>query len=437
MADQTPESPALQMLRQMANLTKCSDRRNGYALRKIVEAAIEGGLRFDSDDLIIASKHSRDGGFTLLSYLGEDAQETLYSRAAADNHRTAMLAIEKWIGRPRFVYDGKVLTHGSSFRLPDAVGDGNQGGWVRVTSFSEDGKYVNVKAREDVAYRKCPGCERHVELPVPEGAPKSKGRKLIRLAFRDLDKQERARRAIVGRAFEAHDNDPPLREFEGKVIATEFRASLPALANLEIGDEITVTPDRPSAAPMTFRRIAYLTHDILNDAERDAISYYDDETKLLLPLLVRDGLLAPGLVRYGLERHVLTDAGRARLRDLSTTTRRNEIDGRAAAQQKEGQSATEARKARVAPLLAEFTETELATVVTSRDSIKAGNCQTGTKEWIAAHAPGRSSMTVRELIEADGGRNPANIRALIRIGIARAARRQSYDEDDCGEVSRG
>lgn len=430
MADQTPESPALQMLRQMANLTKCSDRRNGYALRKIVEAAIEGGLRFDSDDLIAASKHSRDGGFTLLSYLGEDAQETLYGRAVADNHRTAMLAIEKWIGRPRFVYDGKVLTHGSSFRLPDAVGDGNQGGWVRVTSFSEDGKYVNVKAREDGAYRKCPGCERHVELPAPEGAPKSKGRKLIRLAFRDLDKQERARRAIMGRAFEARDSDPALREFEGKVVATEFRASLPALAKLAIGDEVAVTPDRPGAAPMTFRRIAYLTHDVLDDAEKDSISYYKDETKKLLPLLVRDGLLATGRDGHGRERHVLTDAGRARLLELSAARRRSEIDGRAAAQQREAQSAVEVRKARVAFLLAEFTEADLATVVTARDSVVAGNCQAGTRDWIATHAPGRSSMTVRELIEADGGRNPDNIRALIRIGLTRAARRTGQRNDE-------
>lgn len=58
------------------------------------------------------------------------------------------------------------------------------------------------------------------------------------------------------------------------------------------------------------------------------------------------------------------------------------------------------------------------TLVTRRDSLHAGNCETGTDSWIATHLPGRDSATVAELL-AIGKENP-RVAAACRVAIGGA-----------------
>ena len=54
-----------------------------------------------------------------------------------------------------------------------------------------------------------------------------------------------------------------------------------------------------------------------------------------------------------------------------------------------------------------------------RDSLRAGNCETGTDSWIAKHMPGRSSATVKEILAVDVSEYAL---AAVKAGILRAAR---------------
>lgn len=436
------QSQAMRLLHLVYDTVEASRRRSGYALSHAMESAIAGHIRFGADDLILASKHPDEGGICLRRYLGETCEERWYSQAVETGHKTAMRAIERWIGRPRFLYDGKVLHAGARFHLPDAISEDNRSGWVEVTSFSDDGRFVNVRAHGESLYRKCPECGGYAKTKPEEAAadPTTKRRRQFRLAFRDLDRQERARQKVLGMAFEAEGEEPPLREYSGKLIAEQCRRALPEIARIEMGRAIVVTPDVPGTAPLTLRRIGYLSHDLLKDTEREALDYQQlHDQASTLGAMVRDGLLAQGPHQYGSPSYVLTEAGRTRLRALSSAAERSALDDRQAAAERIEEEAVRRRAEQVAcnahwvaARLAEYTEADLAAVVSVEDSIAAGNCRAGTSRWIAEHAPGAKSMTVRELIELDGGQNDMNVRALIRAGLARASRTGDRHEGTMG-----
>lgn len=75
-------------------------------------------------------------------------------------------------------------------------------------------------------------------------------------------------------------------------------------------------------------------------------------------------------------------------------------------------------------LSVELTGEALDVVVRVRDSLSAGNCQTGTDSWVARHLPCRVSATVREILAADPGnqRAIAACRVAVRRHLARASR---------------
>jgi len=78
-----------------------------------------------------------------------------------------------------------------------------------------------------------------------------------------------------------------------------------------------------------------------------------------------------------------------------------------------------ARQARAVPTAPEVLATQYGSVRVFRaDSIRAGNCPTGTDSWVSAHMPGRRSATVAEVLAADTSRYAiaACIRAVRRRG---------------------
>jgi hypothetical protein len=75
-----------------------------------------------------------------------------------------------------------------------------------------------------------------------------------------------------------------------------------------------------------------------------------------------------------------------------------------------------------AAALAGYTEAQLDTVITLADSAAAGNCATGTSSWVATHLPGRTSATVREVLQAAAGHAQEALAVRVcRLVIARAA----------------
>jgi len=78
-----------------------------------------------------------------------------------------------------------------------------------------------------------------------------------------------------------------------------------------------------------------------------------------------------------------------------------------------------ARQARAVPTEPEVLAAQYGSVRVFRaDSIRAGNCPTGTDSWVSAHMPGRRSATVAEVLAADTSRYAiaACIRAVRRRG---------------------
>jgi hypothetical protein len=74
-----------------------------------------------------------------------------------------------------------------------------------------------------------------------------------------------------------------------------------------------------------------------------------------------------------------------------------------------------------------FDADDLQVVVYRRDSAAAGNCATGTTDWIARHLPGRSSATVAEVLAAAAasGDRLALAQAACRVAVRRAQRAAS------------
>ena len=69
-----------------------------------------------------------------------------------------------------------------------------------------------------------------------------------------------------------------------------------------------------------------------------------------------------------------------------------------------------------------YTEAQLDIVITLADSAAAGNCATGTASWVATHLPGRTSATVREVLQAAAGRAQEALAVRVcRLVITRAA----------------
>lgn len=58
---------------------------------------------------------------------------------------------------------------------------------------------------------------------------------------------------------------------------------------------------------------------------------------------------------------------------------------------------TETRE-KVDKYLEQFTESQLALVVRPHHSVRAGNCRSGTRDWINKNMPGRTHATVREVL---------------------------------------
>jgi alkylhydroperoxidase family enzyme len=396
------ESPALLLIRLAYEVSRGSTRRTGYAVSHAVKAAIDGMVRFNPGDLTLLSKHSRDGGISLQFLIGTGCAETWYDQAVGLGHATAMTAIERWIGRPRFVFEGKVLCSSSQVRLASAITEENPGGHVHVSSFSDDGKFVNFSHEEiDHEQARCVLCRSY------DGRedPKPSRIRRYRLSWKELDRLEKARAKVASMSFESPGTDPALREFAGRLIAEQCRGRILDIAKLELGESIEVGND--VGERVTLRRIAYVTHDALDKAHGSYGHHvYGDDAEARL----YRRMLADGLVRFDGSCYFLTDAGAARLTSL-TAAAINAL--RLAEEDRESARRQPSR---------EYTAAELATVVTVADSAQAGNCETGTAHWIARHAPGRTEMTVKELLALDGGRNRFNVSALIRAGLARAAR---------------
>ena len=62
-------------------------------------------------------------------------------------------------------------------------------------------------------------------------------------------------------------------------------------------------------------------------------------------------------------------------------------------------------------------------LVTLADSRRAGNCDSGTQQWVEEHFPNQDSATVRELLNADSGDNVRNACVAAIMRSERRARR--------------
>ncbi|WP_337173511.1 hypothetical protein [Paludisphaera sp.] len=73
----------------------------------------------------------------------------------------------------------------------------------------------------------------------------------------------------------------------------------------------------------------------------------------------------------------------------------------------------EARRARLERLMGKLARHDLSdvghVVVTRRDSLKAGNCEPGTDQFIDTFFPDRTSATIAEIAAAAGGTDPAGL----------------------------
>lgn len=429
-------SPAMRFIRMafdLANAGSASWRRVGYVVRGAVTGAIEGALRFNPSDFTLLDQPRADGGVSMFRMEGEGKHEEWYSLAVENGHATAMTALERYLKRKRYVIDGKVLKVGQQFRLAAAITDGNPAGWVCVSSFAEDGSYINVHADRDdrdedddeSVDRKCPLCRQWKGYERDE-EKRTRGRRRFKVKWVDIDAVEKARAAVCKMAFEVPGDDPMLREFAGDVVAERMRARLRDIATLKLGDELRVVDEfQNRTREFVLRRIDVRTHDLLQSMSGGGEWGHSPHEKA-------DQKKAEKLVEMGLalrherwsqwdRKYVITDAGRARLRLLTAA----EVNARRDAEEERTRASREQearrREQANAGRMANYTEEQLNAVVTFADSIAAGNCQTGTQAWIDRYAPGRTEMTVRELLSLDAGRNTWNVDALIRAGLARAS----------------
>lgn len=75
-----------------------------------------------------------------------------------------------------------------------------------------------------------------------------------------------------------------------------------------------------------------------------------------------------------------------------------------------------------ARLLALFEPDDLDKVVTTSHSVKAGNCISGTRDWVARHFPGRRSATIRELLVKAAEVQWHDPRTALVVAACRSAR---------------
>jgi len=116
--------------------------RLNWAMSKSIDAAIEGGLRFDEGDFIHFAKHFSSGyyaGVTTNDGLGEH----WYTLAAKVGNTSACRAYEKWRKRKPFIFQGRRLVCHSNLTW-----DGIECG---VTSFAQDGSKI-ILAHYDSRY---------------------------------------------------------------------------------------------------------------------------------------------------------------------------------------------------------------------------------------------------------------------------------------------
>ena len=102
-------------------------RLNG-GLREALAIAITVGMKFARDDFkTLDDKHS--GGF----WFGAN-HEWFFRLAVENRNSTAAISFERWKGRKRFMWKGRRLHVGASFRWERDI--------LTVTSFSDDGTYL-------------------------------------------------------------------------------------------------------------------------------------------------------------------------------------------------------------------------------------------------------------------------------------------------------
>lgn len=443
-------SPALALLRQVVEATRASDRRCVYAFDHAMRAAIQGHARFAPDDLVRARAHYQSyartdeerAGLSLYRWLGEGSIERWYALAAEARSATALTAVERLLNRPRVVVEGEILHKGARTRLPEAVYGDNRGGHCEVSSYSKDGLYVNFLYREDGHYDYdkvvC-----HVCLHGYAVGRATKRR--LKIPVATLVEREKARLAVMRRCFEVVNPtaDPRVREYAGNALVDAYRGQVVALAKLEVGEGVCLGVDGTRDS-IIVRRVAYRTHDALARAARGELfgehrgsRGRDRDTISDLHQMAKDGLVVPQPSEaYGsYVKFVLTEKGRERLDALSTRQEREtaqaqrsierEIEAKARRRLAELTDSARTLTAEEASRQTgiSLTEADLDREVSFRDSRAVGNCQTGTLAWIAQHLPDadphKDTITVRQLVALDGGKNRINVCAVLRFVLRR------------------
>jgi hypothetical protein len=138
--DKHGRSPALSFVGMVWNLaqqeTGHSWQRFNSGLRGALMLAVETGMVFHDDDFTYMVEQWR-AGFWLGADNAYSLGESIYAKAIEYRNFQACRSFEKWRGREPFIFDGDRLAHNSEMPLP------GQGRW-KVTSFSEDGKAINL-----------------------------------------------------------------------------------------------------------------------------------------------------------------------------------------------------------------------------------------------------------------------------------------------------
>lgn len=397
-------SPALRMM-SLALSGNASSRRAGYAIDHAVQAAIHARLRFDPDDI----RELRPGRL-----LNQGVADDWYRLAVNEKHSSAMTAVERFIGQPRYTYNDEVLHVGHTFRWPPAITDENPAGWATVISFAADGQSMKCRASGGKAQRPRAECAVCGSMLYGEKVPqKGPVRPFYTITHKQLAAIERARQLVLEMSFEVQDGDS-LREYIGANLGNTWRdQNLIALAKMKVGDSISVE------GIGTLTRIAFRTHDALAlvglpEGRRHEREYSYErnegtgEIEAQVRQLVDAGLATTrdeehrheGRLLYVLVHVTLTEAGRRRLIALTPVGNLDAVE-----------------RAGLDRRLSSYTERQLAAIVRVADSRTAGNCRIGTASWIERHAKGRTEMTVRELVAIDG--DNWNVRAAIQQALRR------------------
>ena len=157
-------------------------RRLNGALYDTLCACIEAGVDFGTDDVARLYNHLRAD-----YWIGYDSKpESLYSLAAKKKHTSALRSMERWLGRPAYVYDGMRLHVGREVPVP---GEGER---FWVSSLDADGVVC-------VAYRNPPSEREYGEQPS----------RRVRLTLSDVRAMEKARKAAKSAPHAPDTHTPP------------------------------------------------------------------------------------------------------------------------------------------------------------------------------------------------------------------------------------